>query len=443
MNASCIVVAGLVAIVCIGAAPAPQGLDLSAGFNVADRVEDRGASARVVEVAGAAGLRLDFRADGEWPGAFIKAPAGRWNLSDFDRVQMDVENPGKESARVMLRVDNPGADGQRNCNTDGVTVAAGQRSTLTVTFGKSWGGAGFAIDPSNIVGLLVFLDHPKAAQSLVISNVRAAGQVVDRPDWVGQRPPVPGDWRQTLNENFDGEKLNTNLWNTRLNWDGPLDDALQAYAASEISVGDGMLKIAVEKKTTHQYDDPKLPTRPYASAIITTYDKFTQRYGYFEALIKMPTARGLWPAFWMMPDRGPQAGEWWRRASTSAGANEVDIMEHLTEWGPGRYSVATHWDGYGKDHKSWGNSQVTYERTRDGYHAFGLLWEPGRMTFYCDGEKEVTWESDKVSNVPTYLKLCVQMGGWATKNVDDTALPDAMLVDYVRVWQRADLAGKQ
>ncbi len=402
------------------------------------RIEMQGANATVQEQDGGAALRIEFGHEQAWPGVRLLPQAEKWDLSAFDRVEMDVRNAGEGQVRVLCRVDNPGADGRDHCNTDGVTLEPGQARTLSVVFGRSWGGAGFPIDPGNVVGLLIFVDRPKQDQVIMVDNIRAAGSLAELPDWLGLRPPVPGDWKLTLSEEFNGDGLNTDLWNTRLNWDGPLDSALQAYTRRRVSVEDGLLKIDAVKGTTHQWDAPDLPARPYSSGIITTYDKFTQRYGYFEARIKLPTARGLWPAWWMMPDRGPEAGIWWKRASTGGGANEVDIMEYLTEWGPGRYNVATHWDGYGEDHKSWGDSHLTFQRTTDGYHAFGVLWEPGRMTFYCDGEEKVTWEGDDVSDVPCYLKLCVQMGGWATKNVDDEALPDATLVDYVRVWQRAD-----
>jgi beta-glucanase (GH16 family) len=139
----------------------------------------------------------------------------------------------------------------------------------------------------------------------------------------------------------------------------------------------------------------------------------------------------------MMPDRGPEGGDLWQRRSTHNGAMEIDIMEHLAEWGPGRYNVAAHWDGYEKQHQSWGNSKLTYSRTADDFHVFGLLWEEGKLTFFCDGEEKERWENERVSSVPVYLKLCVQMGGWATKDVDDGALPDFMVVDWVRAWQRA------
>ena len=101
---------------------------------------------------------------------------------------------------------------------------------------------------------------------------------------------------------------------------------------------------------------PTLPEKDYTTGHIITYDKWTQKYGYFEARVKLPTARGLWPAFWMMPDRGPAAGpEGWKRENTRDGGMEMDILEHLTEWGPGRNNVAVHWDGYDKDHQALGH----------------------------------------------------------------------------------------
>ena len=210
---------------------------------------------------------------------------------------------------------------------------------------------------------------------------------------------------------------------------------LQSYSKANDVVSDGVLRIRAEKRTAHMRDEATFPTRDYAAGYIHTYGKFEQLYGYFEARMKLPTARGLWPAFWMMPDRGPAAGSEGARASTYAPGMEIDIMEHVTDWGLGRYNIATHWDGYGADHKHWGNSSTYFGRTPDDWHTWGALWEPGKVTWYCDGIKTAEWESDRVGSVPMYMILNVQMGGWATQNVDVSKLPDSLQVDYVRAWQ--------
>src|SRR5205823_6873644 len=40
--------------------------------------------------------------------------------------------------------------------------------------------------------------------------------------------------------------------------------------------------------------------KSYTSARIKTQGKFEQEHGRFEARAKMPTGRGLWPAFWLL-----------------------------------------------------------------------------------------------------------------------------------------------
>ena len=126
-----------------------------------------------------------------------------------------------------------------------------------------------------------------------------------------------------------------------------------------------------------------------------------QRYGYFEARVKLPTAPGLWPTFWLMPDRGAAAGPQWKRQDTGNGGMEFDIMEHLTRWGPYRYNIALHWDGYGKEHKAVGSATNYVQADKDGFITSGLLWTPGSAVFYCNGRELWRWEDPRVSNVPS------------------------------------------
>ena len=41
----------------------------------------------------------------------------------------------------------------------------------------------------------------------------------------------------------------------------------------------------------------------YASSEISTFKTFRQQYGFFEVRAKFPGVTGMWPAFWLMPDR--------------------------------------------------------------------------------------------------------------------------------------------
>ncbi|HSU66838.1 MAG TPA: glycoside hydrolase family 16 protein, partial [Tepidisphaeraceae bacterium] len=80
----------------------------------------------------------------------------------------------------------------------------------------------------------------------------------------------------------------------------------------------------------------------------------------------------------------------------------------------------------------------------DGFITAGLLWEPGRLTFYCNGIKVAQWDNPRVSTVPAYILYTFPSGGWGGNALDeeDAGLPAEFLIDYCRAWQREDL-GKQ
>ena len=405
---------------------------------------------------GAPALKIDFGIGEEkYPNVQFPIPKGNWNLSAFGGLQADLHNPGTETVRLFMRMDNPGNWKDNPWNTNIFILKPGETKTFGGKFGENNGAPGFPLDGARISGIQFFLERPKAAATVLVKNLRAYGSPSagssalsspadrDKPvvpaAWVGQRPPVEGNWVKTLDENFDGPQLNTKIWSTENWWSSLNNGQTQRYSKDNLIFEDKVLKIKTEKRTGHQYDDPKLPTRDYTTGHIVTFDKWAQRYGYFEARVKLPKARGLWPAFWLMPDRGPEAGkEGWKRESTHNGGMEIDILEHLTEWGPGRNNVAIHWDGYGKEHQAWGTTNIYFGPTPDDWHTFGLNWEPGKLTWYIDGIKKAEYENPRVGSIPAYMLINMQMGGWATKDVDDAKLPDLYQVDWVRVWQLKD-----
>lgn len=401
-------------------------------------------------------IAATFQTDrGAYPNIKFPLPPGGWNLDTFGHVEAQVTNTSEKKATVYMRVDNAGDEKESRWNTSSIKIEPGETETLKVTFGLNNNkNPGFPLDPSQVTGIQIFMIKPKQDVTLKIQGLRAAGspdasannnagsfttledrdKPVTPPEWLGQRPPVEGDWVQTLNENFDGDTLNTEIWRTDGSMKNPLPGALERNSAENIEVRDGILRLKAEKRSGRHHDLPDGGKREYTTGNVDTYDRWTQRYGYFESRMKLPTARGLWPAFWMMPDRGGD-DIWWKRVSTHNGGMEIDIMEILCEWGRGRNNAAVHWDGYGKDHKSWGSSHLYFGPTPDDWHAFGLLWEPGKLTWYIDGKKVCEFEDEAVGTVPNYLILCIQMGRWATKDIDDASLPDYFEIDYVRAWQ--------
>jgi beta-glucanase (GH16 family) len=387
------------------------------------------------------GLRLNF-ADGAKPDASaqLKPPAGSWDLRPWTQVTVRARNVG--TVPIMLRARLESRPGKNDWVATKELIAPSATAEMVLPFAGSsiWTGArgsGSQFSSDETTAIAFGADSSSGAGSVLIESVRAARPVPELPDWLGKRPPVEGKWTQTLNENFDGAGIDASRWSlVGENY----YDRNSHFSPAQTSVSNGMAHLRFERKSGRENDQAKGAATDYATGFLTSYGKWTQRYGYFESRMKLPAAKGLWPAFWMMPDRGPESGP--GRRSTSNGGMEFDIMEYLSRYGPNRYNIAMHWDDYGKNHKSIGTENIYCAPEADGFITAGLLWEPGRLTFYCNGNKVAQWDNPRVANVPAYILYTFPSGGWGGNVLDeqDAGLPADFLIDYCRAWQRADLA---
>ncbi|MGI5869747.1 MAG: hypothetical protein ACOX9C_09950, partial [Kiritimatiellia bacterium] len=71
------------------------------------------------------------------------------------------------------------------------------------------------------------------------------------------------------------------------------------------------------------------------------------------------------------------------------------------------------------------------------------LWLPGEAVYYGNGVEIGRWEDDRICSVQSYPIFYMVSGGWANAPLDPSKLPDEFVVDYIRVWQRADLASPE
>jgi len=412
------------------------------------------------EINASGALKIDF-AGGKNESVILKPAIGSWDLTDAYQVQVKLKNTGSTAVSPSIRLESKG--GVSDTITAASPIPPGAEAVITVPFAAavstvmptdpkqeifskgSWSennwppkaGTGTKFTSDGAKGITIIPDKTSAAQSLTISAISANVPALDMPSWVGQRPPVEGNWVKTLDENFDGDSLDLHRWNI---YSSNYWDKRTHFAKDNAIVKDGMLTLHYEKKTGFHNDDPAGKKTDYACGFADTYGKWRQLYGYFEARVKLPKAPGLWPAFWTMPDRGPEAGPQWKRSSTADGGMEHDVLEFLSGWGPYRYNMAFHWDGYGKEHKSGGTTCGYVVPDKDGFITTGVYWAPGIAIYYAQGKEVLRWESPRVSTVPAYVMFDMVSGGWDNLPLDDAKLPDDFVIDYVRVWQRKDLA---
>lgn len=167
----------------------------------------------------------------------------------------------------------------------------------------------------------------------------------------------------------------------------------------------------------------------FTSARLTTYQKFSQTYGRFEARIQLPKGTGIWPAFWLLDDDVNK-----NQRVDSGG--EIDVMEFLGHE-PTTIYGSLHGPGY--------DASASYHLARsssfsDGFHLVAVDWTQCSVTFSVDGNVYETRRRADVGHGwvfdhPFYLLLNVAVGGdWPGPPDDGTEFPARLIVDYVRVY---------
>lgn len=234
------------------------------------------------------------------------------------------------------------------------------------------------------------------------------------PTLSAQELPVHG-YELVWADEFENAKLDLAKWRHRSL--GPRKDAINIKEAVEVHPG-GFLVIKTERVANEIF-----------TGMISTQNRFMPTYGYFETRVFLPRERGMWAAFWLQSPTVEEAD----KVVAKAGA-EVDIFEYLGN-NIRRVNQALHWNGYGPERESR-NKKSRVRELRKGWHTFGLEWTAEGYTYYVNGEP--TWSiQEGVSQRSQYLILSIEVGEWAGK-IKRADLPENFVVDYVRVYQKAD-----
>lgn len=237
-----------------------------------------------------------------------------------------------------------------------------------------------------------------------------------------------GGWKLVWSDEFNATELDETKWTYEVQRPHWVNDELQGYTdrrKENVRLEDGHLVLEARKDNFNGQE--------YTSGRIKTQGKHSWKYGRIEASIKLPGGLGTWPAFWMMPEN--QSRGW-------PACGEIDIMEEVGY--DQDVSVATtHTFNY-----NWANNNVKTASTKvdgitTGYHTYAAEWYPDHIDMFVDGRKYYTvtnegndnaWPFDKNFHIILNLAIGGVWGG--IKGVDANIWPRAMLVDWVRVYQK-------
>lgn len=258
---------------------------------------------------------------------------------------------------------------------------------------------------------------------------------------------TPAGYTLVWSDEFNsGTTPDSSKWTYDIGGNGWGNHELQYYTRrlENAKVDGGNLVITARQET---YTGAGGVTMNYSSARLKTQGLFSQTYGRFEARIKLPAGRGIWPAFWMLGDN--IANDGWPKCG------EIDIMENV-----GTEPATNHGSLHGPsstDSTSDRTATVSLpapadssvrQRLSDDFHIYAAEWEPGVVRFFLDSNLYATftlaeWPAGGtwVFDHPFFIVLNVAVGGdWPGAPDATTVFPQTMLVDYVRVYKKQDVS---
>ena len=370
------------------------------------------------------------------------------------------------------------ADNWRQISTPSFQVVAEDWTEKFHTFGMAW-------SPTDIVWYVDGVESNRidaasydiANQPMhLIANLAVGGNWPGSPDDATEFPAtfeidyiraykkdlgdtldLAGDYQMMFNDEFNGDTLDANKWNTHFLWGPylPINNEEQYYVdalgsdsggESPFSLADGVLSITAKSgsdptsfaipEALPESDDSIWTDFPgfqrnvqysppaYTSGIITSYDSFKFTHGYAEMRAKIPQGDGLWPAFWLL------------NAYYVGQQPEIDIMEFRGE-NTQQVVHSYHHNDNGLQSESYTTSHpdptLGYA---DDFHTYGVRWQAGKITWYVDGIPVHTYVDEDVAYQLMYVIANLAVGGdFNFSSTDPDVFPASLDIDYIRVYQ--------
>lgn len=254
-------------------------------------------------------------------------------------------------------------------------------------------------------------------------------------------------WGYFFGDEFNGQKINEDLWHPNYPWGGLSLDA-GIYAAKEmVEPSGGFVKLKID--TTSEWRSfPKWMLDPKAIEkynvelrngnqvqlnylISALWSKRKFKYGYFECRASAPSGKGLWPGFWLYGGK-PN--------------DEIDFMEmkgektkhfHVDVHCPDDCDKVKGWFGI---KKNWGGWIKATEEITDKYVVYSGLWVPGKLTIYLNGEAVAEYNGDFHTEMSLIANISVAQdkGPFSPGPDAKTIFPSEFVIDYMRVWKPID-----
>jgi licheninase len=238
-------------------------------------------------------------------------------------------------------------------------------------------------------------------------------------------------WEQVWGDEFEGQGLpNSDKWYYETGGDGWGNQEQQYYTREDTAnarVENGHLIIEARKESYQG--------NAYTSARLNSEASWT--YGRFEIRAKLPGGRGTWPALWMLADEDTYGDQYW------PDNGEMDIMEHVG-YDEGMIHGTIHTEAFNHIDGTDKGGSIDVPTATSEFHDYAMEWTPNEIRVFVDGERYFTFQNREQYgwqewpfDQKFHLLMNIAVGGsWGgAEGIDDSAFPERMVIDYVRVYK--------
>lgn len=264
--------------------------------------------------------------------------------------------------------------------------------------------------------------------------VAGCGAVGTSDDDSAEDGVTPDAWTLVWSDEFDGpagQAPDPTVWTPEVGGDGWGNQQLEFNTDRTENAaldGDGNLVITARREA--------FQGNSYTSARLSTMGAVTAEQGRIEARIQLPVGAGIWPAFWMLGESFPEVG--WPQCG------EIDILEYRGQE-PAIVHGTVHGPGYSAGQGITGRTAVAGGGLHRDFHVYAIEWDADAIRWFVDDLHYHTVTRDDlpgaapwVFDAPHFLILNIAVGGTFVGPVAaDTVFPQAMRVDYVRIYEAA------
>jgi beta-glucanase (GH16 family) len=235
----------------------------------------------------------------------------------------------------------------------------------------------------------------------------------------------PG-WKLIWNDEFDGKSIDSTKWQPCERGPSDWNDTMTRDSRC-FAIGGGTLKlIGIVNPDTSK------DKSAFLTGGITSKGKFAFHHGRVLVHARFKSARGAWPAIWMMGENG----RWPRNG-------EIDLMEHLNFDDKVYQTIHSYYANEVDKSRNNPPKGTTTPIQRDDYHTYGADWDDREIVFTVNGKPTLTYPRVPEKgpdqwpfNQPFYLILSMQIEGKWVGKADPEHYPAHMEIDWVRVYQK-------